>query len=112
MMSLLGAETVAWTHKTECCGAGLSIPRPDLTVRLVGGVAAAARRAGAKALVVACPLCFLNLDTRQEAERALPVFYFTELVGLALGLNPWSWLDQHLADPWPALNAAGISITH
>jgi heterodisulfide reductase subunit B len=52
-----------------------------------------ARRNGAEAIVVACPLCHTNLDLRQKAmesrgEPRLPVLFITEVVGLALGLPP------------------------
>ncbi len=95
LMEALGAEPVPWSHKTECCGASLALSRSDLVASLVGRILAAAKEAGADALVTACPLCQANLDMRQrEAARAagedfnLPVYYFTDLVGLALGLGP------------------------
>jgi heterodisulfide reductase subunit B len=54
-----------------------------------------ARRAGAQCIVVACPLCQVNLDLRQsDAAKAhgeipeTPVLYITQLLGLALGLEP------------------------
>ena len=54
-----------------------------------------AERAGADCVAVACPLCQSNLDLRQdESGRAggrqlsLPVFYFTQLLGIALGIEP------------------------
>ncbi|MBC7346046.1 MAG: CoB--CoM heterodisulfide reductase iron-sulfur subunit B family protein [Clostridia bacterium] len=95
LLLALGAEAVPWSHKTECCGAAHSTTRPDLACHLLNGIYAGARAAGAACLVVACPLCFLNLDMRQaEVEKRfgtvyrLPVFYFTELVGFALGSSP------------------------
>jgi heterodisulfide reductase subunit B len=52
-----------------------------------------ARQAGTRCIVVACPLCQLNLDLRQsDAVKAggdipaTPVLYITQLVGLALGI--------------------------
>jgi heterodisulfide reductase subunit B2 len=94
LLSVLGAETVVWSHKTECCGAGLAASAVDVVAELGGQVLQAAKAAGAQAVVVACPLCQMNLETRQPAmaarlgvELGLPVLYFTQLMGLAFGLS-------------------------
>ncbi|MBS3976600.1 MAG: CoB--CoM heterodisulfide reductase iron-sulfur subunit B family protein [Syntrophomonadaceae bacterium] len=108
LMSVLGAEPVSWSHKTDCCGASLSISRTELVVKLCGEIANSARRAGANSLVVACPLCFTNLDMRQEA-GGLPVFFITELVGLAMGLpDSRQWLNKHIVDPLPLVKALNL----
>ncbi|MBW2554550.1 MAG: hypothetical protein JRE20_10540, partial [Deltaproteobacteria bacterium] len=54
----------------------------------------AARKAGANCIVTACPLCQANVDTRQKGSKdgLLPIFYFSELMGLAFklsGINKW-----------------------
>ena len=70
------------------------------------------RQAGADAVVVSCPLCQSNLDMIQAGtERArLPVFYFTELLRLALSDDPKarSWFRKHVTDPVPVLRARGL----
>jgi heterodisulfide reductase subunit B len=91
-----GVELVEdWSHKVECCGASFAMSRTDVVTRCVNDIVKSAEAAGADALVVACPLCQANCDMRQaEANRAfgehheLPVVYFTQLLGLALGLSP------------------------
>lgn len=110
ILKTLGAHPLPWTHKTECCGASLAISNPHLVEELVGRIIAAARRAGAQAIVTACPLCQSNLDSRQNQaqgpdpdsargqSRVLPVFYITELVGLALGLPGGGWWKKHLVN--------------
>jgi heterodisulfide reductase subunit B2 len=115
LLTALGAETVDWSHKAECCGGGLSASETDLVVELTGEVVAAARRAGAEAVVVACPVCQINLDSRQRAaavssdERRLPVPYFVQLMGLAFGFTPKQLgLRRLLTDPVPLLKAKGI----
>lgn len=92
LLRSLGAAPVTWSHKSECCGGSLSAAEPELVLELSGEVLESARQAGAEALVVACPMCQANLDLRQKeiarrrgADAALPVFYFTQLMGLALG---------------------------
>ena len=93
LVAALGAEPVVWPYKTECCGASLSITRSDVVGRLGGKLLSMARQAGAQCVVVACPLCQLNLDLRQaDAVKAsddfpaTPVLYITQLLGLALGI--------------------------
>lgn len=94
LVAATGAEPVEWPYKTECCGASLSISHSDVVGRLGYKLLAMARHAGAECVVVACPLCQVNLDLRQsDAAKAhgpippTPVLYITQLLGLALGLS-------------------------
>ncbi len=111
LLKVLGATPVDWSFKTDCCGAGLAVARPDIIDYLVHCLYERALAAGAECLVVSCQMCQANLDLSQERisrnflkEYYLPVFYFTELIGLALGLpEAESWLDKHLVDPKPLL---------
>jgi heterodisulfide reductase subunit B len=66
-----------------------------------------AREAGAQALVTSCPLCQVNLEMRQVRGAAkMPVFYFTELMGLAFGVDRSRvWWSKHLVDPRPYLRS-------
>jgi heterodisulfide reductase subunit B len=86
-----GADAVDWNMKVECCGGAFSVSRTASVVRLGRAIIDDARRSGAEAIVVACPLCHSNLDLRQKAmtargEQPLPVLFITQVVGLALGL--------------------------
>lgn len=100
----LGAEIRSWSYKTVCCGAGQALPYPDITQKLSMNLVGGALDAGAEAIVTACPLCFVNLETQQlQAERIgvarkpVPVFYFTELMGIALGVSKVeATLNRHL----------------
>lgn len=97
LMSAIGAISLKWSYKTECCGASLSLTRDDIVKDLVTGIIEMAREAGADAIVVACPMCGQNLEMRQKVN--LPVFYFTELLGLALGVEECEkWFGKHLID--------------
>jgi heterodisulfide reductase subunit B len=94
IIAALGAEAVTWPYKTECYGASLGLTRTDVVLKLSHDILKMASDEGAECIVVACPLCQSNLDLRQAAinERygarfALPIFYFTQLVGLALGIR-------------------------
>lgn len=94
MMLALGAEVVPFPLKVECCGASYGIPRGDIVTRLSGKLLDAGQRLGADCFVTACPLCQMNLDLRQgQINRAMgkkfniPIFYYTQLMGYALGLD-------------------------
>lgn len=102
----LGAETVDWPFKVECCGAALATSRPDIGAKMIYNIISNARDAGAECLVTACPLCMLNLDMRQAgAEKAageklgMPIYYVTELVALAGGASPTEvGIDKHFVE--------------
>lgn len=94
IISSLGGETVEWGHKTECCGASLAVSNEDIVMRLVDSILKDAVKSGANCIVTACPLCHFNLDARQskinkkmKTSYRLPVFYFTQLMGVAMGLD-------------------------
>ena len=116
LLEVLGAHPLDWSYKTDCCGAGLAVARPDLIDTLVQRLYERALKAGAECFVVSCQMCQANLDLPQERiskkfgrDYYLPVFYFTELIGLALG-HPEvkKWLAGHLTDPLPLLQRKGL----
>lgn len=116
LIAALGGEAVKWSYKTECCGGSLSTVRQDIGLRLIYQILRRARDAGAEGIVTACPLCLLNLDMRQAQAAAangdklnLPLFYFTELMGVALGYAPKDLgLTTHFVNPVPLLEAKEI----
>jgi heterodisulfide reductase subunit B len=88
-----GVATLDWDFKTMCCGAAFSLTETDIVLKLSADILDEAQAVGANAIAVACPLCHANLDLRQgeiEEKRGkqygLPVFYFTQLLGLAMGI--------------------------
>lgn len=88
LLRMLGVETSDWSHKTECCGASYSICGPELANIRIDEILRQAKATGAQAVVVACPLCHSNLEFRLHAEAAsIPVVFFTQLLGLALGCS-------------------------
>jgi len=109
LLATLGADARPWSYATDCCGASMTLNRSDLVRELVGRLVAAARDAGANCIVTACPLCQANLDTRQGDAGPIAVFYFTELLGLALGCDEVRRdLSRHLTDPRPTLAEVGL----
>ncbi|OGP69166.1 MAG: hypothetical protein A2170_00820 [Deltaproteobacteria bacterium RBG_13_53_10] len=101
IVSAIGGDPLNWSHKTECCGASLSITRTEIALRLTRSILEAAQEKGADCIAVVCPLCQSNLDTRQGdinkvygTNYHLPTLYISQLIGLTqklgweqLGLN-------------------------
>jgi heterodisulfide reductase subunit B len=111
LMNVLGIRSLDWSYKTRCCGVSLGITQLPIALELSRKILKNAKEVGADAVVVACPLCHVNLDARQEQieeefkeEFRLPILYFTQLMGLAFGLKPGTLgLDKHFVDPIPLL---------
>ncbi len=107
ILERLGVEVIQWSYKTDCCGAGHLVARPDIVFELVGRLYGEARRAGANCIVVSCQMCQANLDLHQDrilqqmgADYNLPILYFTELIGLALCHgDTGKWMKRHFVDP-------------
>jgi heterodisulfide reductase subunit B len=103
LLQSLGAEPVDWNYKTECCGAGLTLADDSVIIDLSGKILHNAKKHGANCLVVACPMCHVNLDMKQSAiekklgeSLKLPVYYLSDLVGIALGLSEQELrIDKH-----------------
>ncbi|MEM3626551.1 MAG: CoB--CoM heterodisulfide reductase iron-sulfur subunit B family protein [Candidatus Bathyarchaeia archaeon] len=94
LVSLLGAETVDYPEKLDCCGAALMYSHPDSALSLTGAKINALQNLGVDGLVVSCPECGLMFDSKQkDAETTiggklnLPVIYYTQLLGLALNVD-------------------------
>lgn len=107
LLESLGAEVLQWDFKTECCGASLTLSKTKTVCELTGRLIREATFRGADAVVVACQVCQINLDTRQaeigrldKKKYAIPVLYFTQLMGLAFGL-PYKdlGLKSHIVNP-------------
>jgi heterodisulfide reductase subunit B len=111
LLNWVGVQTLDWSSKVDCCGAHFSLIKPDIVVDLCTELVESALEAGADAIVVACPMCHANLDTRQDEIAAkvghsisLPVLYFSQVLGYALGVEPKNLgLKRHIIDPLPLM---------
>lgn len=108
VVQALGAKTVEWNFNTECCGAGMTMADEDTVLELGHRILENAAAHGANCIVVACPMCHVNLDMKQPAIIAryggnpLPVYYLSDLAGLALGLKPKELgIDRHFVEAAP-----------
>lgn len=106
LMAAVGAEPVNWGFKTECCGASNQVILADDTRPLINRIYRNAQACGAEAIVTACPLCWLNLDMREDeinrkfgTDYDMPVFYFTQILALAMGATlEQAGIDKHFKE--------------
>lgn len=95
IIKLTGAKIVPFSDlKTECCGGPLLLTNEEIPMKLSKDILMRAKGRGANCIVTACPFCHLTLELKQEEISKLhkehievPVLYFTQLLGLAMGLN-------------------------
>ncbi|MEO1211245.1 MAG: CoB--CoM heterodisulfide reductase iron-sulfur subunit B family protein [Cyanobacteria bacterium J06638_20] len=107
----VGATPVMYRGRTQCCGWPLSSYATEQSFRMAGGHIQEAIAAGADCIVTPCPLCHLNLDSRQpevesviDQKLGLPVLHLPQLVALALGLSPEALgLQKHIVSTDPVL---------
>ncbi|HWR59600.1 MAG TPA: CoB--CoM heterodisulfide reductase iron-sulfur subunit B family protein [Thermodesulfovibrionales bacterium] len=102
----LGAEPLDWSYKTDCCGASAAVNDADQSLLLMSRITKDAIARGANCLVTTCPMCQMNMDAYQEQagdkygiRERLPVYFITELLGLAMGVSPEEMqVDRHFTD--------------
>ena len=112
----VGATPVIYAGRTQCCGWPLSSYAPEQSFQMAGQHLQAAIAQGADCIVTPCPLCHLNLDSRQpEVEQAigtalgLPILHLPQLIALALGIAPQQLgLDRHIVSTQPVLEKLGL----
>jgi heterodisulfide reductase subunit B2 len=103
LIEALGASTVDWNYKTECCGAGLTMANESTVLELSHKILDNAAAHGANCVVVACPMCHVNLDMKQDdierrysVRHNMMIYYLSDLVGMALGLSEHQLgVDRH-----------------
>ncbi|MFQ6081376.1 MAG: CoB--CoM heterodisulfide reductase iron-sulfur subunit B family protein [Candidatus Bathyarchaeia archaeon] len=116
LVEALGAESVDYVGRIRCCGASLGMTEEDVMMRMTKELLLNAKDADADCMIVACPMCHFNLDVKQrdiestfDVKIDLPILYFTQLVGVAFGLNPKELaLNKNFASPTKLLQRLGI----
>ncbi len=95
ILKALGAEVVPWDMKTKCCGGAIIVTNEAVMMKLAHDILGKAKALGASSIATPCPQCNMILDSKQmDVERAynekisVPVLYFTQLIGLAFGIDP------------------------
>lgn len=95
LIQLVGADPVDFWAKDRCCGGMLVNNRPDVGLELVKGILSEAQMKETQLLITTCPLCQVNLELYQGAVNTkygtdfkIPVIYFTQMLGYAMGASP------------------------
>jgi len=96
LIQALGAETPDYQEKLDCCGSSTHLTDEEASLKIAGAKLKAVRDRGFDGLVTVCPYCFKLFDGEQAkmggltgGERVrLPVFYYTQLLGLSMGIEP------------------------
>ncbi len=111
LFNALGAEVVPFPVKVRCCGGMLMTSYEEVALKLNRDILSAAQFAGADVIITTCPLCQINLEAYQErinkvhgTEFRIPVVYFTQLLGLALGLSPEELKLDEMVVPLPSVD--------
>jgi heterodisulfide reductase subunit B len=94
LLKAAGAEPIPFPYKLRCCGAALMITNRRAAVQMLRDLLQSAVDGGAEVIATTCPLCQTNLECYQDevnrvygTSYAMPVLYFTQLLGMALGVK-------------------------
>jgi heterodisulfide reductase subunit B len=117
VLEAAGVTIVPWNMKTKCCGGSLMLSKEDVMLKLTHDILGRARDLGADCVATLCQQCNLALDGKQrDIEKVynekidMPVVYFTQLLGLALGIPPKKLgLDKNIVGTEKLLQSIGIA---
>lgn len=95
LIATVGATPLEFPLKTRCCGATQLMVSKGTVEALTGNILVAAKEAGADFIVLACQMCALALDGQQKGaikkakggKFKIPILYFTQLMGIGMGLD-------------------------
>ncbi|AOU98887.1 disulfide reductase [Acidihalobacter yilgarnensis] len=116
LLGAAGAVNVDFPLKTACCGGAHTLSDSDTSTQLVLNIIQAAEDAGAEVIATECPTCHSGLEMHQiraETEFGIKtnvkVLYFTQLLGLALGLSPRKLgIHENISDSIGYLKEKGV----
>jgi heterodisulfide reductase subunit B len=117
LLAAAGAENVDFPLKTACCGGAHVLSDSDTSTKLVLNILQAAELAGADVIATECPTCHSGLEMHQvRAEKVLgkktkvKMMYFTQLLGVALGVSPRKLsVHENASDPLELLKSKGMA---
>jgi heterodisulfide reductase subunit B len=118
LMAALGAEIVDFPLRTSCCGGHMTQIGPHTGFELIRRLVDAADRHEADLMVTVCPMCQMNVDAYQgemnhyfRTSYHVPILFFTQLIGLAFGLEPKTLgIGSEVVSAADALARIGIEV--
>jgi heterodisulfide reductase subunit B2 len=116
LLGAAGAVNVDFPLKTACCGGAHTLSDSDTSTQLVLNILQAAEDSGAEVIATECPTCHSGLEMHQvraETEfgikTSVKVLYFTQLLGLAMGLSPRRLgIHENVSDSIGFLKGKGV----
>ena len=116
LLAVAGAENVEFPLKTACCGGAHTLSDRDMSTKLVLNILEAAEAAGAEVIATECPTCHSGLEMHQiralkrlSKKTNVKVIYFTQLLGMAMGLSPRKvGLSGNISDSRGLMKEKGI----
>lgn len=94
IMKALGAEVIDFPLKTHCCGGHMTQISESTAYGMIRRLVHGADQYQADVMAALCPMCQLNLDAYQvemnkyfQTAYHVPTVFFTQLMGLAFGLE-------------------------
>jgi heterodisulfide reductase subunit B2 len=117
LLAAAGAQIVDYPLKTACCGGAHTLSDSDISTKLVLNLLRAAEACGADVIATECPTCHSGLEMHQvRAEKRLgikttpKILYFTQLLGMALGLKPRAvGVHENISDSMDLLRQKGVA---
>jgi heterodisulfide reductase subunit B2 len=117
LLHAAGAEIVDYPLKTACCGGAHTLSDSDTSTKLVINLLRAAEACGADVIATECPTCHSGLEmhqvraeTRYSIKTTVRMLYFTQLLGLALGLRPRALgIHENVSDGLSLVRARGLA---
>lgn len=117
LLEAAGAENVDFPLKTACCGGAHTLSDSDMSTKLVMNILRAAEASGADVVATECPTCHSGLEMHQVRgekrfgfKSKVKILYFTQLLGLAIGLKPKSLgVHENISDSMDFLKEKGLA---
>lgn len=95
LIRVTGAQSIPYEDKNECCGGGVLGVEEATALKIAALKLDHIKASGADALVLICPFCNImyegnqkKIEKQSETEFNLPVLYYPQVLGLALGIPP------------------------
>ncbi|MBN1800970.1 MAG: CoB--CoM heterodisulfide reductase iron-sulfur subunit B family protein [Candidatus Lokiarchaeota archaeon] len=95
IVEVLGAESIDYDMKAECCGNPVDKSDKELSLLMIKNKLEAIQNSGANCIALVCPACYQQFEFNQkelnksgECNFEIPVFYLSELIALAFGFKP------------------------
>ncbi len=116
LLEAAGGENVDFPLKTACCGGAHTLSDSDTSTKLVLNILQAAEASGAEVIATECPTCHTGLEMHQiRAEKELgiktnvKILYFTQLLGMAMGISPRKvGVQENISNSFPLIRAKGL----